>query len=175
MVLKGTDYEFHTSYWSSWWLWQASCLVARDVNPRATFFSITTVTTVSNVNSSCCSFSMMLTLHHCKLFHRPDRCETHFLFSFGQILRKTVALNRYNPIDATQGNSHKTNKMQQFSGTIPIKEEGEIFLSALSFYLTLREGCTKKKKKKVWSFAKPPSDPPPRPPRFGIFMKNIKF
>ena len=35
----------------------------------------------------------------------------------------------------------------------------------------IREGCTKQKPEKVWSFAKPPSDPP----RFGIFMKNIKF
>ena len=43
-----------------------------------------------------------------------------------------------------------------------------------SFYNLLREGCTKKNPEKVWSFAKPPPGPPP-PPRFGIFMKNIKF
>ena len=32
--------------------------------------------------------------------------------------------------------------------------------------ITLREGCTKKKPEKIWSFAKLPSDPPPK---FGIF------
>ena len=43
------------------------------------------------------------------------------------------------------------------------------------FKVSLREGCTNENPEKVWSFAKPPPDPPRPPPRFGIFMKNIKF
>ena len=33
----------------------------------------------------------------------------------------------------------------------------------------IREGCRKKNAAKVWSFTKPPSDPPPR---FGLFLRK---